>query len=249
MSYDSGINAGVVVNAGAGDDKVAFDDTSSVVTVNGEDGNDLFQIGQIVGGKTDPNTGQVTNGPIFEVGQVVDTVGTTYGRLTNGVSFPATINGGRGNDSFNVFRNKARSAAQRRPGRRRRSSSARSCSSTRTRTSSRGEGSDFVRYVMNAPVAIDGGEGFDRVVVIGTEADDIFVVTADGVYGAGRYISFVDIEQVDVDGMEGDDRLHVQSTKAGVLTRIFGGLGSPTRSTSPATHPPSSPTTCSATAA
>ena len=53
VSYDTGINAGVVVNAGAGDDKVAFDDTSSVVTVNGEDGDDLFQIGQIVGGRTE----------------------------------------------------------------------------------------------------------------------------------------------------------------------------------------------------
>ena len=64
--------------------------------------------------------------------------------------------------------------------------------------------------------------------MIGTEANDIFVITADGVFGAGRYVGFINVEQLDVDGMEGDDTFIVQSTKANVQTRIFGGLGSDT---------------------
>ena len=226
VSYDAGINAGVVVNAGAGDDKVAFDDTSSIVTVNGEDGDDLFQIGQIVGGRTNAD-GSVTNGPTFDVGQVVDTVGTTYGRLTNGVSFPATINGGRGNDSFSVFRNKAVLQLNGDQGDDEFIIRTFLLVDEYTNVNA-GAGVDFVRYVMNAPVNIDGGDGFDRVVVIGTEANDIFVITADGVFGAGRYVGFINVEQLDVDGMEGDDTFIVQSTKANVQTRIFGGLGSDT---------------------
>ena len=37
-----------MLNLGAGDDRVAFDDTSALLTVNGEDGDDTFQIGQLV---------------------------------------------------------------------------------------------------------------------------------------------------------------------------------------------------------
>ena len=48
VTYDDSINAGVILNAGGGDDKVALDDTSSLLTVNGEDGNDTFQVGQLV---------------------------------------------------------------------------------------------------------------------------------------------------------------------------------------------------------
>ena len=81
---------------------------------------------------------------------------------------------------------------------------------------------------MNAPVAVDGGDGFDTLVLIGTEADDIFVISKDGLWGAGRYVSFVGIEKVDVDGAEGDDLFIVVSTSPTVQTRIFGGLGSDT---------------------
>ena len=227
VTYDAGINAGVVVNAGGGNDRVAFDDTSSVVTVNGEDGDDLFQVGQIVGGETVPGTGEIIGGPSFELGQVVDHVGTTYGRLTAGISHSATINGGRGNDSFSVYRNKAVLTLNGDAGDDEFVIRTFLLIDEKTNVSA-GEGRDFVRYVTNAPVNIDGGDGFDKVVVIGTEARDVFVVTSDGVWGAGRFVSFVRVEQVDVDGAEGDDTFYIQSTKAGVQTRIFGGLGSDT---------------------
>ena len=36
------------------------------------------------------------------------------------------------------------------------------------------------QHAANAPVNIDGGDGFDTVIVIGTEFGDDFVVTKDG---------------------------------------------------------------------
>src|SRR5262249_56096561 len=48
-----------------------------------------------------------------------------------------------------------------------------------------GEGRDTILYAANAPVNINGGDGFDTVTVIGTEFSDDLVVTAGGVFGAG----------------------------------------------------------------
>src|SRR5690606_36920114 len=56
-----------------------------------------------------------------------------------------------------------------------------------------GLGSDEVEYNVNAPVAIDGGDGFDTIVVVGTEFSDHLVVTADGIYGAGLFVTYVGI--------------------------------------------------------
>ena len=75
-------------------------------------------------------------------------------------------------------------------------------------------------------MSIDGGDGNDLVVVIGTEVGDAFVVTADGIYGAGRYVAYVNIERLSIYGMEGDDSFTIVSTNPEVETSIFGGLGS-----------------------
>src|SRR5206468_372449 len=91
-----------------------------------------------------------------------------------------------------------------------------------------GAGDDHYEYNINAPVNIDGGDGVDTVVVIGTEVADNFVITKDGVQGAGLNVSFLNVERVDVDGLEGDDHFYVLSTSPKVVTTIIGGLGSDT---------------------
>src|SRR6185369_9871348 len=48
-----------------------------------------------------------------------------------------------------------------------------------------GDGDDTIQYNINAPVSIDGGSGFDKVLIIGTELPDNFVITEEGVFGAG----------------------------------------------------------------
>ena len=91
-----------------------------------------------------------------------------------------------------------------------------------------GEGSDQVSYNINAPVSVDGGNGFDKVVVLGTEFADHIVITDTAIYGAGLNVRFTTVEVVEVDGLEGDDQFFVQSTAFGVLYRVIGGLGSDT---------------------
>ena len=91
-----------------------------------------------------------------------------------------------------------------------------------------GGGEDEVSYNVNAPVSVDGGTGFDKVVVLGTEFADDIVITAKGIFGAGVNVRYANIEVVEVDGLEGDDEFFVQSTAFGVAYRVIGGLGSDT---------------------
>ena len=91
-----------------------------------------------------------------------------------------------------------------------------------------GGGEDEVSYNVNAPVSVDGGTGFDKVVVLGTEFADDIVITSKGVFGAGVNVRYANVEVVEVDGLEGDDEFFVQSTAFGVAYRVIGGLGSDT---------------------
>jgi hypothetical protein len=89
-----------------------------------------------------------------------------------------------------------------------------------------GAGQNQVQYNINAPVSIDGGTGFDKVVVLGTEFADHIVVTDTGVYGAGLTVTYENVEVLEIDGLEGDDIFDVLSTAPGLVTRLIGGLGS-----------------------
>ena len=224
ITYDNKINAGLAVNGLAGNDVFALDDNSTSTVINGGAGDDSFYVGQMYGDTVTFDR---------EFGAVL--TNTTRGQLTNGVSHATTINGGTGNDLFSILRNRAALQLngeggddtfvirtfllESNPG---------GPDSDAVSNVSAGSGADLVSYVMNAPVAVDGGDGFDTLVLIGTEADDVFVISKDGLWGAGRYVSFVGIEKVDVDGAEGDDLFIVVSTSPTVQTRIFGGLGSDT---------------------
>ena len=64
------------------------------------------------------------------------------------------------------------------------------------------------------PVSIDGGNGFDKVVVLGTEFADHIVVTDKAIFGAGVAVTLRNVEVLEVDGLEGDDTFDVLSTAA-----------------------------------
>ena len=57
---------------------------------------------------------------------------------------------------------------------------------------------------INAPVSIDGGAGFDKLVILGTEFADDIVIRKDDIFGAGLNVRYSTIEVVEVDGLEGD---------------------------------------------
>ncbi|NEU80298.1 DUF4347 domain-containing protein [Nostoc sp. UIC 10630] len=210
----------LTVDTQGGDDQITLDDNWTQTTVKGGLGNDSFQVGQVF--KTERDAGNANLA--FE--DEFATTQTTRGFLSNGVSFATTIKGEAGEDTFVVFRNTAtldlfggedddlfviRSFAE--------EGSSDSAVDT-------GAGADTVEYVMNAALNISGGAGIDTLRVIGTEFGDNFLVTANGIFGAGRSITYNEIEILEIDGAEGDDKFFVLSTSNLVTTKLFGGLGS-----------------------
>lgn len=215
----------LVVNGILGDDHFAVDDVRAETTLNGGLGEDFFQIGQLYRSQRTPELANVDPGDVFA------TIETTRGWLSNGISQPMTVNGGPENDDFVVFHNLAVLTLNGEDGDDtfliKAFALAGSQEPKRGRTDvSGGHGADLVQYAVNAPVNIDGGDGFDTVIIIGTEFGDDFVITKDGVYGAGLNVNYVNIESLEIDGAEGNDRFFVRSTGEKFITHISGGLGS-----------------------
>jgi Ca2+-binding RTX toxin-like protein len=226
----------IVVNGDFGNDHFAVDDTAAEVTLNGEAGSDTFQVGQIFRSERTQVHANVSVEDEFA------TIETTRGFLSNGISAPMVINGGPGIDNFVVFHNKAVLSLNGDGGddvfEVRAFALAGSQEPQRERTDiSGGAGADLIQYAVNAPVNIDGGDGLDTLVVFGTEFGDDFVITENGIFGAGLTINFVNIELLKVDGAEGDDRFFVKSTSEKFITELFGGLGSDTFNMSGDTPP------------
>ena len=225
INYNENINARLRVNGLEGADSFYSDDNSSITTLDGGSGEDYFQIGQMFG--LDRVAPQVA------AGDEITTVETTVGFLSRGISFPTTVYGGDDADNFIVYSNKAllklfgedgndefvvRAFVLKDTG---------GLASTDTEVNG-GAGDDHIQYNINAPVSIDGGAGADTVVVLGTEIADNFVITEDGVEGAGLNIDFTAVEKLEVDGLEGDDHFFILSTSPDLQTTIIGGLGSDT---------------------
>ena len=91
-----------------------------------------------------------------------------------------------------------------------------------------GDGTDTINYAINAPVSIDGGAGFDKVVVLGTPFNDNFVVTSQGIFGANLNVTFENVESAELDTLEGNDTIYVLGTNPNIVTTVIGGLGSDT---------------------
>jgi Ca2+-binding RTX toxin-like protein len=207
--YDENINNQLIVNSGEGDDYFALDDNSAATTINTGAGKDRVQIGQMF--KSGP-TG-------------VETVETTFGFLSNGVSVVTTINAGDGDDDISVYRNRAELYLNGEQGDDKFDVRA---FAKETTTITGGDGADTIKYVVNAPVNINGGEGEDLLILIGTEFADDIAVTDKGVFGAGLTSDYNNVENLIVDAYIGDDKIFVLSTNPGVNTVLLGNYGSDT---------------------
>ena len=62
VNYDENINARLIVNGLGGDDMFVADDNSAITTLDGGDGNDTFQIGQVFGTLRDAAAGVAAGG-------------------------------------------------------------------------------------------------------------------------------------------------------------------------------------------
>ena len=222
-----------------GADQFYIDDTRAAINIYGGDalGNDdtfgsanhnFFQIGQLYQTDRGNPTGL---GAGIGLPDLFVTIETTKGWLSNGISIPMTIHGGDAGDTFVVFHNIAELGLDGGEGDDTFIIQAfalqGSKDDNRGKTDvSGGAGNDLIQYAVNAPVDIDGGGGFNTVIIIGTEFNDDFVVTPDGVFGAGLFVDFRNIQALEVDGAEGDDRFFTLGTSPNFTTTIVGGLGS-----------------------
>src|SRR5581483_710275 len=229
VNYDGNINGGLTVYGRDGDDTFVMDDNLGPTTLFGGDGNDTFQFGQIY---ASPRDGSNPNNGLDPADYFVTTP-VTQGFLSNGVSYPTTAFGGAGDDSFTVYHNLAelylygqedddsftvRAFVKINP----------NDPKAPFTNINGGEGADYIAYTVDAPVKIDGGDGLDTLVVLGTDFGDDFVVTDQGVFGAGLYVTYTGVEKVVVDGEDGNDRFYVQSTSPNVELELVGSVGSDT---------------------
>ena len=243
INYDANLNGRLIVEGRGGNDYFAVDDNSAITTLDGGAGDDNFQIGQIFGSQRNIGANLAST-------DVFGTVATTRGYLSRGTSAPLVAEGGSGNDVFQVYSNQAAlrlegddgddlfivrafALAETNPDGTIKTDvngvaivkTGGGSSTAATEILQGGAGNDFIEYNINAPVSVDGGTGFDKLLVLGTEFGDSFVITDQGVFGAGLAVTYANVEVLEVDGLEGDDHFTVQSTPFGVATRVVGGLG------------------------
>jgi hypothetical protein len=153
---------------------------------------------------------------------IYGTVATTRGWLSAGATSPLVAEGGSGDDTFTVYSNQAALRLEGDDGNDLFTVRAFALAetdpvtgdiqwidpvqmiaqpkltkgfSTAAETAIRtGAGNNQVEYNINAPVSVDGGAGFDKLVVLGTEFADHIVVTDKGIFGAGLTVTYQNIE-------------------------------------------------------
>jgi hypothetical protein len=187
---------------------------------------------------------------------IYGTVATTRGWLSAGASAPLLAQGGSGNNTFIVYSNQAPVRLEGHGGdnlfivrafalaqtdsvtgdidwidpvaliaQPRLTSGFSTAAETDVRT---GDGNNQVEYNIDAPLSIDGGSGFNKLVVLGTEYADHIVVTSKAIYGAGLSVTYTHIQVVEIDALQGDDTIDVLSTAPGVAYRVVGDEGNNT---------------------
>ena len=212
INYDKAIEE-LIVETHEGNDTVTLDDNWTESTVRGGADEDTFQVGQIFETPRDEAAG-VAAGDVFE------TVSTTRGFLSNGVSFATVIKGGDDNDRFVVFRNTAVLSLRGDEGDDEFTIRSFAEEEVPESNGELGQSADSVDYVVNAPVDVNGGADDDTLNTIGTEFADRYLCTASSVQGMGRTIPYTDMETLVVNGAEGDD---VGSLSVNALTGL--GMG------------------------
>jgi Ca2+-binding RTX toxin-like protein len=233
VDYDSTIDA-LVVEGVAGDNRFVLDDVAAPLTLNAGDGNDRFQVGQIF---ANPRTGA----NVVDGGEMRTRAVEGRGHMSLGVSHPTTINGGDGDDLFTVYSNVARLTLNGEDGDD--TFVLRAFIAEGTVSAAGGDGNDRFEYVQNELVEIDGGSGFNTLVLVGTELSDGFAVTADslricplvdapagapvrrvpGDAGCAVTVSYTNIQSLVGHGLHGNDVFWVRSTLATLHTQLFGG--------------------------
>jgi hypothetical protein len=76
-----------------------------------------------------------------------------------------------------------------------------------------GGDADLITYLQNAPVHINGGDGFDTIIVNGSKLNDVFIITGTTIEVVGsRLVDYTGIESLEANGRRGNDTFHVNTT-------------------------------------
>ena len=207
-------NAGVEnlsLNAGAGNDTIAIDGTLSTLSIDAGAGDDNIMIGQMF--KSDrKNTVEANVADLDEF----DTTATSQGFVSNGVQHATSIEGGAGNDTFTLLHTSAALSLLGGAG-----NDTFNIQSLQHVDSN----GNLAGIVMNGPVSVIGGVGHDTLNLAGSDGDDDFVITEEGMQSSGVSVQSVSIEQNNVSGGAGDDSFYVLSSKENTAYYIEGNEG------------------------
>ncbi|MBQ9226503.1 MAG: calcium-binding protein [Fibrobacter sp.] len=212
VNYTQGIDV-LNVNGNGGDDRFYIDGTAELTNVNGGAGNDSFQIGQLYNSERTDDAASARVQPV-DAFHTEKTNEESY--LSDGVSSDTTLNveGGSGVDTFAALNNAG------------------------TLNMTAGKGDDvFSVYTFlkengenfdRGAVLLDGGKGFDTLNVRGTDADDVLVVTKEGLLSDMVAIKAAGVESTQFDAAAGDDMFYVVGSKSTDVTELSGGKGNDT---------------------
>ncbi len=242
INYNDTITDRLTINGGDVDttnlkvtnygDSFYLDGNSAVTTINAGNGDDFFQVGQVYSGAKRAIERRRATSQAALIGALsndhVTTTQTTVGWLSEGVDKSTVIYGGAGTDTFQVYSNKADLALIGGSGDDTFIVRAFLVAAGTHIGVQGGSGNDTIEYNIDAPVDIEGGTGFNTLVLLGTEANDTFVITDHGIFGGGLNVSYTNIQAVTIDGLEGDDTFYVLSTPQNVVTTLNGGSGGDT---------------------
>jgi Ca2+-binding RTX toxin-like protein len=232
VNYNTALEGGLTIRGLNGNDRFIVDETSIATVIEGGEGADYFQFGQIFA--TDRVPTAVSVGDEISTVRIllgIPTGGTVEARLSAGPSTSFTALGGEGDDSFFVLRTISPLSLQGEGGNDtftvRAFEQVGSGGTTQGNTTvTGGAGADAIEFVANAPITIEGGEGIDTVRLLGTFRDDQFIVDSTGITGPGLNIFFSTVETLEINSGDGNDEIFVRSTSANLRVVVFAGAGS-----------------------
>lgn len=202
----------VNIDAKAGNDKIFVDGTAETTNINGGFGDDTFVIGQLYNSERKANDyAKVNSDDEFKT---IETSDDQF--LSDGVTTDTRLNidGGIGNDNFVALNNKGflNLAGGK-------NDDAFSLYTFRDKS-----GNAIERGV----VSVDGGKDFDTLNIRGTDGEDTFVVTKEGMLSDLLAVKAAGVESTKFDAAAGDDMFYVLGNKETDSTELNGGKGNDT---------------------
>ena len=215
----------LVVDTLGGNDSVLVNDTAVPTFVALGSGTDNLQVGTV---PLIPDTSNRT----LEYPDGVPVVNTKA--MTNGNSNDLFAMGGSGNDTFEVDHNSAMLYLHGGSGINvfvlntflvLHNNASDPSAITNLNTLIGGAGSNRYQYLQDAPVDIIGGTGYNIFVVVGTPLADTFIIGNNYVAGAGIFVTFTNMQSIEIDGAGGNDTIYVMATNPDFTITVDGGPG------------------------